>query len=237
MRAHLFLLAAALHAASAQRPAAPDGVYFGTELRSQLNFATNGYEYRTIAYTFVFAPDGRVARGVTDLAAAAPTSTGVYTMRGDTMDIAWRDGTIASFAYDRGRGTLSRGRARLSHVVSPPDYRLDGTYGTERFTNLSSGAGLPTTGVGGWNQITFRPDGRFATESATGVTTASANGAGTASTRTAGGGTYRVHDFALDLTFANGERRTLPFWVDAGEARSAAPQWIVVSGAVWLRRS
>jgi hypothetical protein len=236
MRAHLFLLAAALHAASAQRPAAPEGVYYGTELRSQLNFATNGYEYRTITYTFAFAPDGRVARGVTDVASAAPASTGVYTMRGDTVNIAWRDGTAAAFAYDRGRGTLSRGRARLSHVVSPADYRLDGTYGTERFTNLSSGAGLPSTGVSGWNQITFRSDGRFTTQSGSGVATSNPHGGGAASSRSGGEGTYRVGDYALELTFANGERRTIPFWVDAGEARSAAPQWIAVGGSVWLRR-
>jgi hypothetical protein len=236
MRAHLFLLAAALHAASAQRPGAPEGVYYGTELRSQLNFATNGYEYRTITYTFVFDADGRVARGVTDIAAAAPASTGSYTMRGDTVDIAWRDGTAASFAYDGGRGTLSRGRARLSHVVSPAGYRLDGTYGTERFTNLSSGAGLPATGVSGSRQITFRPDGRFTTESGTGVTTTNANGAGAATSRAAGEGTYRVGDFVLELTFADGQRRTIPFWVDAGESRSPTPQWIAVGGAVWLRR-
>jgi hypothetical protein len=121
--------------------------------------------------------------------------------------------------------------------VSPTGYRLDGTYGTQTFTNLSLGAGLPQTGVAAVHRITFRPDGRFTTDGDVGVATSSAQGAGATSGRTTAAGTYRVGDYALELAFADGTRGTIPFWVDAGEAQRATPAWIVLNGAVWLRRS
>jgi hypothetical protein len=225
------------------------GVYYGTELRSPLNFRTNGYEYRTIAHTLRFGPGDRVVRGAPGLAAGdfeaavsraaavGAGSVGAYSLRGGVVDIVWRDGTTTSFAYDAGRGTLSRGQLRLAHVVSPTGYRLDGTYGTQAFTNLSAGAGLPETGVATWRQITFHPDGRFTTAGAAGVATASVQGGGVATDRSAGSGSYRVGDHELELAVTSGERRTVPFWIDVGEARRAIPGWVVVNGTVWLRRS
>ena len=61
-------------------------------------------------------------------------------------------------------------------------------------------------------------------------------GGGATSSRAAGSGTYRVGDFALELTFADGTRQTIPFWVDASEVTNATPAWIALDGTVWLLR-
>jgi hypothetical protein len=183
------------------------GVFYGTELRSQLNFSTNSYGYRTIKYTFVFTPSGRVLRGVpvggvsrfnfNSAEAASRANVGRYRLNGSSVEITWGDGSSTSLEYASQSGVMSLGRVRLTRMASPESYRLDGTYGTESYVNLSQPAGLPQSSFSSWRRITFMRDGRFTTEGASGVDTDNPSGQGYARNSSVGSGTYRISDYTM----------------------------------------
>jgi hypothetical protein len=219
------------------------GLYVATESRQQFNVNTKFYDYIVRQVYYLFAPDGRVYRGLPkggalddfdfDRAAETdPANLGTYRLAGNTIQFDWPGGqTAPPLAFSRGQDGLRIGSNNFFRVGSFDGQRLEGLYARGSFTNLSGGAGVASGGVGGEQRIAFSRDGRFAQRGFVGF---AGTGGGTSAAASQGGqaaGTYRVSGNTLELTYADGQTARLTFFLYPRE-----PNVLVIDGVTYLRR-
>lgn len=228
------------------------GLFFGQESRNQLNFATNSYSYVLIKRWYYFLPGGRVYSGLPKPSLSAfnwqealrtePTHCGLYHLEGGKIRIAWQGGEKPLVQdFSRGDSTIRIGRLTLEQMISPVGRRLSTTYGASSFANTSNVFGS-SGGVGSERKITFTEDGRFTEEGFVGFVQQSANdgadsSAGATGSQSSGGnGRYRITAEGMDLTYTDGRKARIPLLIPASANKNSQPEYILVNGAVYLRR-
>jgi hypothetical protein len=228
------------------------GLYYGNELRNQLNFATNTYEYRTINYYYLFSPDGYVYHGLpsaewiekfnaNDIAAKDPSKLGYYSLSGNQMTFSFPDSEPYTRTLKRTSETLFLNNVRLDPIKPlPSEFTLNGSYYHQSLTNISTSSGVDAGGiegsVSGQSTITFYPNGRF--DSSSFVVSASSSTAANATTSQAqsGSGTYSFQNYRLLLSYDDGSQQVVSFFVNPQEALSATPELVFIEGVGWLRQ-
>lgn len=222
-------------AGAGARPPAPGaeagtlaGGWYGTELRSQLNWATGGYTYQQITYFFQLFADGRLRAD-----AWGERTDGRWTVRGADVRLTLGTGTTYDLAWDRRQDRMTVLGAALERMRGEAD-RLEGSYGSESFTDVSSFGGATSGGVGGSVRLRFLPGQRFVLESEVGVTTTGAAGGGAAAVREVARGRYSLRDYRLRLQYDDGrtDERSAAVPAQGGDR----PAFLMVGGATWLRR-
>jgi hypothetical protein len=228
------------------------GLYYGSELRNQLNFATNAYEFRAINYFYLFSPDGRVYYGLPpvewienfdadDIAEQDSSNLGYYSVSGEEITFSFRTSKPYTQAFRQTNKKLFLGSVQLDPVKPlPSGFTLSGTYYHQSFTNLSTPGGVDAGGiegsVSGQSTITFYPDGQFDSSSFVGsVSTGTAANATTSETQS-GSGTYSFQNYRLILSYDDDSQQTVSFFVNPQEVVSSTPGLVFIEGVGWLRQ-
>jgi hypothetical protein len=228
------------------------GLYYGSELGNQLNFATNAYEFRAINYFYLFSPDGRVYYGLPpvewienfdadDIAEQDSSNLGYYSVSGEEITFSFPDAEPYTQAFRRTNERLFLGNVQLDAMKPlPSSFILSGTYYYQSFTNLSTPGGVDAGGiegsVSGQSTITFYPDGRFDSSSfVSSVSTGAAANATTSETQS-GSGTYSFQNYRLILSYDDGRQQTVSFFVNPQEEVSSTSGLVFIEGVGWLRQ-
>jgi hypothetical protein len=228
------------------------GLYYGSELRNQLNFATNLYEYRVINYYYLFSPDGFAYQGLPpaewleqfdadEIAATDPSNLGYYSVTGREITFSFPDSEPYSRTFEQTGERLFLGTVQLDPVKPlPSGFTLDGTYYYQSFTNISTPGGVDAGGiegsVSGQRMIIFYPNGRFDSSSFVGsASTGTAANATTSETRS-GSGTYSFQTYRLILSYDDGTQQGVSFFVNPQEGVSSTPGLVFIDGVGWLRQ-
>jgi len=158
-----------------------EGLYYGEELRNQLNFLSNTYQYIRVKRYYLFLPGGRVYYGIPKeggitrvsferLLQSDPDNCGYYRIAGGKISFDWQGKSKdQTFDFARRPNGLRIGRFNLSRMSVPDGYRLDGSYSFQTFANVSATFGSQG-GVSGQTTITFDRNGRFTEEGFVGAT-------------------------------------------------------------------
>jgi hypothetical protein len=228
------------------------GLYYGSELRNQLNFATNTYEFRAVNYFYLFSPDGRVYYGLPpaewienfdadEMAKEDSSNLGYYSVSGEQITLSFAEAEPYTQAFSQTSEKLFLGSVQLDPVKPlPSGFTLSGTYYYQSFTNLSTPGGVDAGGiegsVSGQSTITFYPDGRFDSSSfVSSVSTGTAANA-TSSETQSGSGTYSFQNYRLILSYDDGRQQTVSFFINPQEAVSSTPGLVFIDGVGWLRQ-
>jgi hypothetical protein len=228
------------------------GLYFGSELRNQLNFATNTYDYRTINYYYLFSPDGRVYYRLPPtewleqfdanvIASQDPSNLGYYSISGNEITFSFPENEPYSRAFAQTDESLFFGNVRLDPVKPlPSSFTLDGSYYHQSFTNISTPGGVDAGGieggVSGQSTITFYPDERFDSSSFVGSASTGTAANATSSETQSGSGTYSFENYTLILSYEDGSQQTVSFFLDPQEEVSSTPGLVFIEGVGWLRQ-
>lgn len=228
------------------------GLYYGSELRNQLNFATNTYEYRTFNYYYLFSPDGRVYYGLPPaewierfdanaITARDPNNLGYYSISGNEITFSFPEGEPYTRAFEQAGERLFVGNVRLDPVKPlPSGFALDGSYYYQSFTNFSTPDSVDAGGiegsVSGQSTITFYPDGRFDSSSFVGSASTGTSANTTTRETQSGSGTYSFENYRLILFYDNGNQQTVSFFVNPQEEVSSKPGLVFIDGVGWLRQ-
>jgi hypothetical protein len=226
-------------------PAPFEGLWWGTQLRNQLNLyggmdliADRGY---IALYRSGFAYRDLPPRGMVEVPDPAVlckgnqrTSCGTYRVTPDSLIFSWfaEEGLVEYDAVprpDRGPtlgGFVHNGKQMARLNALPAGFRLDGEYTT---TFAQSG---PAGSIATSTSITFHPDGRY---SSTGFVGFSGGGdlagdrsptvAGT-STRGVTTGTYEIRGFQLMLRPQQGPQRLATIVIESPEERPISAVFI-----------
>jgi hypothetical protein len=225
------------------------GLYYGSELRNQLNFATNAYEFRAINYFYLFSPDGRVYYGLPpvawiekfnadEIAKEDSSNLGYYSVSGEEITFSFPDAEPYTQAFRQTNERLFLGNVQLDAMKPlPGSFTLSGTYYYQSFTNLSTPGGVDAGGiegsVSGQSTITFYSDGRFDSSSFVGSVT-SGTAANTTSSETQS--RYSFQNYRLLLSYDDGSQQTASFFVNPQEGVSSTPGLVFIDGVGWLRQ-
>jgi hypothetical protein len=228
------------------------GLYYGSELRNQLNFATNAYEFRTINYYYLFSPDGRVYYGLPTaewienfdanaMADQDPSNLGFYSISGGEITFSFPDAEPYTRAFSQSGENLFLGNVRLDPIKPlPSGFTLNGSYYYQSFTNISTPGDVDAGGiegsVSGQSTITFYPDGRFDSSSFVGSSSTGMTTNATSSETQSGSGTYSFENYKLILSYEDGTQQIVSFFVNPQEAVSSTPALIFIAGTGWLRQ-
>lgn len=228
------------------------GLYYGSELRSQLNFATNTYDYRNINYYYLFSPDGRVYYGLPPaewieqfdaniIASQDPSNLGYYSISGNEITFSFPESEPYTRAFEQTGERLFLGDVQLYPVKPlPSNFILDGSYYYQSFTNISTPGGVDAGGlegsVSGQSTIAFYPDGRFDASSFVGSSSTGTSANATTSETQSGSGTYSFENYHLILSYHDGSQQVVSFFVNPQEEVSSKPGLIFIDGVGWLRQ-
>jgi hypothetical protein len=228
------------------------GLYYGNELRNQLNFATNTYEFRAVNYFYLFSPDGRVYYGLPpakwienfdadEMAKQDSSNLGYYSVSGEQITLSFPEAEPYTQAFSQTNERLFLGSVQLDPVKPlPSGFTLSGTYYYQSFTNLSTPGGVDAGGiegsVSGQSTITFYPDGRFDSSSFVGSLSTGTAANATSSETQSGSGTYSVQTYRLILSYDDDRQQTVSFFINPQEEVSSTPGLVFIDGVGWLRQ-
>lgn len=228
MRAVLLLGLLAAGPAAAQ--GAPDGLYLMTRYWMNSGLETGG---------FLFA-QGQVARdpagdpAAFDFAAARaadPASVGAVSLAGDTLSVAWGDGsTTASTLEPAGEGCFYWDGGQFCPAGGFAGPTLSGHY-----EGSIGAAGLQGT-IAVARSVTFGPDGRYAMGATSSF--ASTSDGSTVSGGASGEekGTYALAGTTLTLTPKGGAPTVVTAFPYGADLATDHPEWIYFGGTMLSRR-
>ncbi len=230
----LILATAALAPAEAT---ALSGWYVGGSNSTSFNPNTGNWSSGVTWEYYRFFPDGRVYWGwklpkniTMDAFDRSPSPAeagnyGTYTITGGRIHLVWRV-TVRSpenWPFTEGRGWITMAGTNYYQIASCNGLQLSGFWGTSSYAAVGRGGG-----VAGSRGIAFTPDGRFEQRGFVGFRGSNA----LTSRNTAGAGTYRITGNTLELSYSNGRREQLSFYLFPKEEKKL----IVIDGAMYMRR-
>ncbi|MBL8151152.1 MAG: hypothetical protein JNN15_14595 [Blastocatellia bacterium] len=221
------------------------GFYLGSEYRTQFNPATGYYDNIATRTYYCFFPDGRVYYGFpkggqfdfAKLEREDSKNFGRYQISNNKISFNWNDGSsYAPAAFESSQNSITIGKTVYGRIDEYSNFKLDGTYSTRSFTNLSGGAGGVSGGVSGETTIVFTRDGRFSEKNFVGYTGAGSNASAGTSQKGGGAGTYSINGNTLELTYSDGRVQRSSFFVHPENAKESEPGLVVIDGGFYLLR-
>lgn len=215
------------------------GLYYGTQLRNRLNFATNTYQYVKESRWYLFLPGNRVYSGYPfgsitrfDWEAVLrkePTHCGTYHISSDRIRIDWQGGEQSrELSFRRfPNGNLSIGGINMEQLVSPDGLRLAATYGIQNYTSVGANGG-----VGSSTEITLTSDGRFTERGSVGYT----GDTTVVREEKESKGSYQIRNGILELSYSDSRRKQITLALPATQARDQRPEYLMLNGVLYLRR-
>jgi hypothetical protein len=198
-------------------PCGLHGVYVGLRIPSAIVVRADPQ-----VEALVFFPDGNVIRHLPEKGLEAfdfatevrqsRNSCGRYRVIGNHFRITWADGSRRD--GDREGANLNIDGLPYTPAPDPSGLKLDGTYRGDR---------APTDA-----RIRFTPDGRFIEN---GILEAINYRGGD---KSPGSGTYGIHDYTVDLRYADGRVVPLSFYILASEQPGSHPRLIHLNSRDFL---
>jgi hypothetical protein len=184
--------------------------------------------------------DGRFAQSPTgDLVsfnfdAAAPDTSGRFTVAGNTLTMEWGNGERyeGEAEVEAGTGCFYYNTGSFCPAEPFRTTVLDGSY--------EGGSGIQTSSgpASGSNSFTFRPDGTYTRETAASIGFGGEEGDTAAMAGSTGGesGRYRVDGMSLVLTSDGGGERALTAFPFGEGIDASQPERIFLDGVLLTRR-